>query len=143
MSASNSAAPTYRVPLLLYDCLAPNVVRMPLKLAESKAINHGLLSVPHSLARRVNLKLDVELNLKWRGRRTYKRLRAASILVSCPNPEQAELFIEAIHAFAKTLDGLWLAPRPEEARQAPTPGPKPEQGGQVDVEAVDSIVQAK
>jgi hypothetical protein len=110
---------------------------MPLTQDVTNAINHGLLVVHESLGQRVGLKLDFEANVTWCGSRAYKRLRAVSVLVSCPNPEQAELFIEAIHAFAKTLDGIWLAPSPEigteEASQASTPGTKHEKGGQVDV----------
>lgn len=65
-----------------------------------------------SLGQRVKVRIDAEVWINWHGKRTYKRLRGLSLLVSAPNPEQAELFIQAMHDFAATLNGKWLAPKP-------------------------------
>jgi len=89
---------------------------------QAKAENYGQMAVLESLARRINMRLDVEISSNCSGQRAYKRLRCASVLCSAPNAEQAELFIQAIHAFAATLNGKWLAPLPEISTElAPNP----------------------
>ncbi len=101
-----------RQPLLIEDLSVPSIVRKLESPRESFAVNRGLLSVSESLKQRVKLRLDFETNVSWHGQRSYKRLRHVSVLVSAPSPEQAELFIQAIHDFAATLNGKWLAPKP-------------------------------
>ena len=105
-----------RPPLIIEQLDTPNVIRAPDTPLNSRALNHGLMAVSSALRQRVKLRCDVEVNANWRGSRVYKRMRACSILVSAPNPEQAELFIQALHDFAASLSGKWLAP-------PPTPGP--------------------
>jgi hypothetical protein len=102
----------YKPVLVLQDLNTASVIQVlpPPQLA--KAQNLGLLTVPHSLGERVKTRLDFEVKVTWNGSRTYKRLRGVSILISSPNPEQAELFIQAIHDFAASLNGKWLASKP-------------------------------
>lgn len=63
------------------------------------------------------MRVDVEVSAITCGGRGYKRLRCASVLCSAPNAEQAELFIQAIHDFAASLNGKWLAPKPETTQE--------------------------
>lgn len=75
-----------------------------------------------SLARRINARMDFEISASYRGVKGYKRLRSASVLLSAPNAEQMMLFIEAIHEFAASLNGKWLAAKPVEASAQPAAG---------------------
>lgn len=104
--------PAQRHSLIVHDLTAPNVVRPADPPREARAENLGIMAVNEALARRINLRFDVEVSAKHRGNSSYKRLRCASLLCSAPNAEQAELFIQAIHDFAATLNGKWLAPKP-------------------------------
>jgi hypothetical protein len=102
-----------RPTLIVVDLSSPTIVRLPSMPRTSRALNHGWLLVSESLAERIKLRFDVEVCGKWRGTKVYKRLRSNSLLVSAPNAEQAELFIQAMHDFAASLNGKWLAPKPE------------------------------
>src|SRR5208282_2299846 len=122
MSACEGVLPQEEIPrkpsiykpyVILITPDAPNLVQSPVLPPETVAINHALLSVQESLERRVKLRFDVECKVKWRGSITYKRLRGASVLLNAPNADQAELFIQAIHNFAASLNGKWLAAKPE------------------------------
>ena len=94
------------------DRNAPNAVRVPAMQADELAVNKGLLSISKAVGRRTQIRISPEAWLKWRGRWIYKRLRARHVTISCPDPEQAELFLEAIVGFARSLEGKWLAPPP-------------------------------
>jgi hypothetical protein len=107
-----------KTPVVVHDLSVPNVVQVPETPDDSRAINRGMLSVPQTLARRTKVRIDAELWVKWHGRRTYKRLRGSSVLLNAPNAEQAELFIQAIHDFAASLNGKWLAAKPESVVKA-------------------------
>jgi hypothetical protein len=120
-------APPVRRSIILYDLTAPNVVRPAQTPRDALAENRGSMHVLEALARRVNMRMEVEISARHCGRSSYKRLRCASILCSAPNAEQAELFIQAIHDFAATLNGKWLAAKPPDS---PTPGPKPGGSGE-------------
>ena len=90
----------------------------------SKAINRGFLLMPQSQSRRVKIRVSPDVWLRFNGKSwNYKRLRESYVTLSCPNAEQAELAVNAILAFAASLDGKWLAPAPED-QAAPTPGLK-------------------
>lgn len=80
--------------------------------ADEQAQNQATLGVAELLGRRTQIRISVEAWCKWSGRWRYKRLRARHVTVSCPNPEQAELFITAILGVAESLNGKWLAPSP-------------------------------
>lgn len=107
--------------LIIEDLAAPNLVRPPITPSEAQAQNRGFMAVRASLGRRVNMRMDWEITVPWACKRTYKRMRCVSVLLSCPNQEQAELFIQAMHDFAGSLNGKWLAPKPEQ------PAPEDEQ----------------
>jgi hypothetical protein len=105
---------TYKPPLILHDLTTSNVVQPALVPPASKAVNRAILSVHESMRQRVKLRVGVEAWTSWSGQRAYKRLRGQHVLVSCPNAEQAELFIQAVHEFAMSLNGKWLASKPEQ-----------------------------
>src|SRR5262249_3417059 len=88
---------------------APITVRVPTVHADEQAQNKAILGISEILGRRTQIRVSTEVWCNWRGRWRYKRLRARHVTISCPNPEQAELVIEAVAAFAKSLEGLWLA----------------------------------
>jgi hypothetical protein len=89
---------------------APITVRVPVVQADEQAQNKAILGVAETLGRRTQIRLSTEVWCKWRGRWRYKRMRARHVTVNCPNPEQAELVIEAISVFSQSLEGMWLAP---------------------------------
>ena len=91
------------------DKNAPITVRTPKMQAEHQAQNEGLLGVAEILGRRTQIRISPEVWCKWRGRWRYKRLRARHVTISCPNPEQADLVLDAIARFAESLDGKSLA----------------------------------
>ena len=97
---------------------APNVVQVAPSPQVVSAINHGILAVQESLGRRVKLRLEFETRVRWRNCYGYKRMRSAAVLISAPTAEQAQLFLEAIHEFAKSLDGKWLAPQPPQTTES-------------------------
>jgi hypothetical protein len=85
--------------------------------ADEQAVNKGLLGVAEIMGRRTQIRISPEV-WKWRGRWRYKRMRARHVTISCPNPEQAEIAIEAIVRFAESLDDKWLAPSPAQSLPA-------------------------
>ena len=91
------------------DRSAPNTVKAPLLQDHERAQNRALLAVPEMLGRRTQIRISVESWCKWNGRWQYKRLRSRHVTISCPNPEQAELAIEAVLRFAQSLDSKLLA----------------------------------
>jgi hypothetical protein len=99
------------------DRHAPIAVRVPTLQADEQAQNKAILGVAEILGRRTQIRVSPEVWCKWQGRWRYKRMRARHVTVNCPNPEQATLVIEAILAFAKSLDGKWLAPLTEVTRR--------------------------
>ena len=105
---------------IVVDLLAPNFVTTPSAHEQISAVNHGILSVRESLAQRVKLRFDVEVSGTWNKQWAYKRLRNCSVLVSCPNAEQAELLIAAVQEFLASLNGKWLAPKPVESTANPS-----------------------
>ena len=114
---------------LYEDTSAPTQSRPAIVHDVAKAFNQSLLLMPQNLARRVKLRFSPEVWIRF-GRKSwyFKRLRSNSVILSCPNAEPAELAVNAILAFAASLDGKWLAPAPETAA-APTPGQKQAQEG--------------
>lgn len=86
------------------------------------ANNRQLLQARFNLGRRVNVCISPEIPGKYGNAYSYRRLRQCKTMLSCPNPEQAELAIEAILRFAESLNGKWLAPKED-----PTP-PAQKQG---------------
>ena len=88
---------------------APLAVRVPAMQADQQAQNKALLGIAEILGRRTQIRISPEVWCKWRGRWRYKRLRARHVTISCANPEQAELVMEAIVRFARSLEGKWLA----------------------------------
>src|SRR5215469_206489 len=91
------------------DRNAPNAVRVPTMQADEQAQNKAIMSIAEVLQRRTQIRISPEVWCKWRGRWRYKRLRARHVTISCANPEQAELVMEAIVRFARSLEGKWLA----------------------------------
>jgi len=91
------------------DRNAPLAVRVPSVQADQQAQNKALLGIAEILGRRTQIRISPEVWCKWRGRWRYKRLRARHVTISCANPEQAELVMEAIVRFARSLEGKWLA----------------------------------
>lgn len=89
---------------------APITVRVPVVQVDEEAQNRAILGIAEILGRRTQIRIGTEVWCKWRGIWRYKRLRARHVTVSCSNPEQAELLIEAISAFAQSLEGMRLAP---------------------------------
>jgi len=89
---------------------SPIAVKVPTLHADEQAQNRAILGVAEILGRRTQIRVGIEVWCKWRGRWRYKRMRAQHVTLSCPNPEQAELVIEAFSRFLKSLDGNFLAP---------------------------------
>ena len=94
------------------DRNAPNAVRIPVVQADEQAQNKAIMGIAEILGRRTQIRISPEVWCKWRGRWRYKRLRARHVTISCPNPEQADLALEAIVRFAESLESKWIAPRP-------------------------------
>jgi hypothetical protein len=92
---------------------APITVKTPELQDHEQAQNMAIMGVAESLGRRTQIRVSVEIWSKWNGRWQYKRFRSRHATVSCPNPEQAEIMIEAVLAFAKSVDGNWLARTPK------------------------------
>jgi hypothetical protein len=111
MHNSGAARPDSRNYLTFnLDRSAPISVRIPSLHADEQAQNNAILGVAEILGRRTQIRISTEVWCKWQGRWRYKRMRARHVTVNCPDPEQAALAIEAVLAFAKSLDGKWLAP---------------------------------
>lgn len=85
--------------------------RIPIS-TEERLQNQARLLVRHSFNQRTQLRLFFDCLTRQSGRSTYKRMLGQTVYLDCPTPEQAELAIEAILAFAQSLDGKWLAPNP-------------------------------
>lgn len=66
----------------------------------------GRLVARYSSGHRLKLRVQCEV---WSGQR-YKLLPAFRLAIESPDPQQAQLALEAISRFAKSLDGVWLAP---------------------------------
>jgi hypothetical protein len=97
------------------DRNAPLTVRVPTMQAEQQAQNRALLSIAEILGRRTQIRISPEVWCKWHGRWRYKRLRARHVTISCADPDQAGLVLEALVGFLRTLDGKWLTYAPEAA----------------------------
>lgn len=99
--------------------------REALQIGE-RARNLAKMQVRHSLGQRTNIRFGAECSTRLGESNGYRRLRHCAVVLSCPDPEQAELAIEAILAFAQSLDGIWLAPPPApEEKVKPEPMPAP------------------
>jgi hypothetical protein len=109
-----------RRPILREDTTVPITVEMHDVQEETRAENRAVMGVSETLGRRVRVRIQPEIWVKWGGKRwNYRRARQCGIAVSCPNPEQAELFIQAMHDFAASLTGKWLAPSPTSRSSPP------------------------
>lgn len=96
----------------------PITVDMPHVQDTTRAENRAVMAVPESLGRRVRVWIQPEIWVKRGGKRwNYRRARQRAVTVSCPSPEQAELAIDAILAFAQSLNSKWLAPALEAQEQ--------------------------
>src|SRR5215467_1795735 len=84
---------------------APNAVRVPKMQADQQAQNKAILGVAEIMGRRSQIRISPEVWCKWRGRWRYKRLRATHVTISSASPEQADLTVDAIVLFAKSLEG--------------------------------------
>ena len=101
-------------PILREDTSVPITVDIPRMQDATRAENRAVMAVSETLGRRVRVRIQPEIWVKWGGKRwNYRRARQRGVTVSCPSPEQAELAMEAILAFAQSLEGKWLAPSPE------------------------------
>ena len=96
------------------DRNAPITVRTPDMQADQQAQNKAVMGVAEILGRRTQIRISPEVWCKWRGKWRYKRLRARHVTISCPNPAQAELVVEAVATFVRQLEGKFLAPGPFE-----------------------------
>ena len=92
------------------DLTAPLIVLRDGLQTLQRQVNLGLMHIRHSLRQRTNIRLTFDCLVRRERGSTYKRLSQMSARLSCPTPEQAELAIDAILAFAQSLDGKWLAP---------------------------------
>jgi hypothetical protein len=101
------------------DLTAPLIVLRDGLQTLQRQVNLGLMHVRHSLRQRTNIRLTFDCLVRRERGSTYKRLSQMSARLSCPTPEQAELAIDAILAFAQSLDGKWLAPRDAQATDQP------------------------
>ena len=100
-------------PILREDTSAPTTVEMHDMQDETRAENRAVMGVSEILGRRVRVRFQPEIWVKWGGKRwNYRRARQCAVTVSCPSPEQAELVMQAILAFAKSLGGKWLTESP-------------------------------
>jgi hypothetical protein len=107
-------------PILREDTTAPITVEMHEVQEETRAENRAVMGVSETLGRRVRFRIQPEIWVKWGGKRwNYRRARQCGVTLSCPTSEQAELAIEAISAFAQSLEGKRLAPPPA-SRPSPT-----------------------
>src|SRR5262249_5344946 len=90
------------------DRNAPITVKVPEVQDHEQAQNRAIMGVAESLGRRTQIRVSVDVWIKLGGRWPYKRLRARHITINCPSPEQAEIVIEAIVKFTKSIDGNLL-----------------------------------
>ena len=104
------------------DITAPLIVQRDSLETWNKMENSVRLNIRHSLSQRTNIRLQFDCLVKLDRRSAYKNLKRMSARLSCPTPEQAELAIDAILAFAQSLDGKWLAPAQDSSNsQIPQP----------------------
>lgn len=91
---------------------APITIRVPVVQVDEQAQNQAILGVAETLGRRTQIRISTEVWCKWRGRWRYKRTRARHVTISCPDPRQASLVIDAVQRFIASLEGKVLAPSP-------------------------------
>jgi hypothetical protein len=97
-------------PILHEDTGVPITVEVHDVQDETRAENRAVMAVSETLGLRVRVRIQPEIWVKWGGKRwNDRRARQCGVTMSCPSPEQAELAIEAISAFAQSLEGKWLA----------------------------------
>lgn len=106
------------------DRTLPTRVRTEQARVETKFHNSGVMQVRHSLGQRTNLRVNFEVATRSKGTTVYRRLRQRAAFISCPNPDQAELVVDAIMAFALSLDGKWLTPSNNESTPLTTNSPE-------------------
>jgi hypothetical protein len=98
-------------PILREDTSVPITVDVPHVQDATRAENRAVMAVSEILGRRVRVRIQPEIWVKWGGKRwNYRRARQRGVTLSCPSTEQAELAIEAMLRFAEVLNGKWLAP---------------------------------
>lgn len=108
--------------MLINRHLAPEDLTSPARtqriegLSDSREHNRKLLNLQKIFERRTRVKFVPEVWVVFRGRHwRWWPLRGTGICLSFPSPEQAELGIKAIIDFAASLEGVILAPAPEQS----------------------------
>jgi hypothetical protein len=94
----------------IQDLNSPVAVLKSTATLFARACNSALMYVRHSLNQRTHVRMTFDAATRVCNRSVYRRLQQVGLVLDCPTPEQAELAIDAILAFAQSLDGKWLAP---------------------------------
>lgn len=108
----DSTEPSVKVrkhPYLREDTSAPISVEVHEVQDDAQAQNRAVMAMCNTMGRRVRIRIQPEIWVKWGGKWTYRRLRQQAVTVSCPNPQQAELTIDLVPRFLEQLNGKWLA----------------------------------
>jgi hypothetical protein len=103
----------------IQDLNSPVAVLKSTATLFARACNSALMYVRHSLNQRTHVRMTFDAATRVCNRSVYRRLQQVGLVLDCPTPEQAELAIDAILAFAQSLDGKWLAPRDAQATDQP------------------------
>ena len=102
-------------PILRENTDSPNIVDRACMQETTRAENWAIMAASESLGRRVRVRIQPEIWVKWGARGwNYRRARQQYVTISCPSPEQAQLAIDAILCFAESLNDKWLAPDPSQ-----------------------------
>lgn len=98
---------------VLGENLSDPIVVSALDCDQAVAVRNRLfLQMPSHLGRRVRLRISPESWCKFSKNWNFYRMKQRQLILSCPNAEQAELALDAITAFVKTLNGKLLAGSP-------------------------------
>ena len=96
-------------PFLREDTSAPISVEVHDVQDDARAQNHAVMEMCNTMGRRVRIRIQPEVWVKWGGKWNYKRARQRAVTLSCPSPEQAELLIDAIMETLRVFDGKFVA----------------------------------
>ena len=122
----NSEQPQARArkhPVLHEDTSTPIIAEAQEMQDDARVQNRAIMECSEMMGRRVRIRFQPEIWVKWRGKWGYRRARQCGVILSCPDPDQAELGSNVILKFAESLNGKWLTVAPG-LEPSTTSGPK-------------------
>lgn len=115
------------------DRTAPLRISAPSPSEDQQAEALARMLARYVRGKRVKISL---LAFSIHGRRS-QMLPGSTIMIDCADAAQAEMALEAMRRFARSLDGIWLAPASASPTPGhPTPGPKPPREGEQDADGL-------